>query len=341
MKKIILSLVALFGAITVNAQTSDAVTATLQTGDNTKVYYGITAFQQAYNDAETGSIITLSPGEFSYIYSFQKSVKVYGAGYYDDEATGVKRTYVTSGITISGDYLTALSDVYLEGIYFNGDINFSTPDEPFRNIKIVKCSFNAMSIKNCEQMVIRQCWVRDQIKGNSGTATNFRIENSSIYFYLTGFVNTSLVSVKNCLFVTASNYMVNYGPYYYENCIFPAGRDVATGAVLVNCYGRILNIYKDGNVTNTNCYYNNGVINWADGQTNYEFLKDDKPRTWQLATPESYLGTDGKQIGPAGGDYGWDVIPSTPRITQSTIAGKTVDGKLSISIKAEARPVVE
>ena len=105
-----------------------------------------------------------------------------------------------------------------------------------------------------------------------------------------------------------------------------------------------MRIYKGGVITTTNRY---DTIAWsdfyADGQNNANFYLTDTttPRTWQLKSPETYVGDDNTPIGPAGGEYPWDLIPSTPRITQSNIASKTVDGKLTISIKAEARPVVE
>jgi hypothetical protein len=128
--------------------------------------------------------------------------------------------------------------------------------------------------------------------------------------------------------------MNSYGSSYRCNSF-------SDGAVVINS---IMRVYKGGVITRTNCY---DLIAWsdfyADGQNDAAFYLTDTttPRTWTLKAPETYVGDDATQIGPAGGEYPWDIIPSTPRITQSTIGSKTVDGKLSISIKAEARPVVE
>ena len=79
MKKLFLTLVALWGAMTANAQQTEATTATLQTGDVSKVYYGIDAFKTAMTEAQDGSIITLSTGTFNVPANIDKSVKIYGA----------------------------------------------------------------------------------------------------------------------------------------------------------------------------------------------------------------------------------------------------------------------
>ena len=58
MKKIILSLVALF-SMSANSF-ADGLTATLQQGDNMQAFYGVDAFKQAYEAANDGAVITLS-----------------------------------------------------------------------------------------------------------------------------------------------------------------------------------------------------------------------------------------------------------------------------------------
>jgi len=69
-------------------------------------------------------------------------------------------------------------------------------------------------------------------------------------------------------------------------------------------------------------------------------LKGTEPRSFTIA--DTYVGNDNTVVGLHGGTYGWDKIPSTPRITSSTIAGKVdADGKLKVNITAVARPVTE
>ena len=74
MKKLFLSLVALICAMTANAQQTEATTATLQTGDVSKVFYVINVLTSALAEAQYGSIINLSSGSFNVSCHLYKSV---------------------------------------------------------------------------------------------------------------------------------------------------------------------------------------------------------------------------------------------------------------------------
>ena len=78
MKKLLLLLFALAGAVSANAQLSDGVSATLIDGDTTKVFYGYDSFRNAYAAAkQTGCTISAEPWCFFY------------AGVYQQECEGV------------------------------------------------------------------------------------------------------------------------------------------------------------------------------------------------------------------------------------------------------------
>ena len=124
MKRFFLFTVALLGAITMKAQETDAMSATLQSGETTTVYSGADAFKNALAAAEDGSVITLSSGTFNDPGAFAKSVKVYGAGFQNDEETGVKCTRVLSGVSIKKDDEGKFHDnLRLEGIWFTGGVS--------------------------------------------------------------------------------------------------------------------------------------------------------------------------------------------------------------------------
>jgi hypothetical protein len=184
--------------------------------------------------------------------------------------------------------------------------------------------------------------------GENITATGFSVENSWIGNRIYNFnAATSGIVIKNCVvaYSTSYNYDYPHGAYYYENCIFN-NKYVDTGAVLVNCLGYKNAMTNGGLNTNTNCYYETDFIDlptlFADHQGNFNFFDtENTARKWILSDPVKFAGDDATPVGPSGGEFTWDYIPSTPRITSSTIASKTVDGKLNISIKAEARPISE
>ena len=142
MKKLLLSLVALLGAIAVNAQVvSETISATLQNGETTTVYYGTDALKTALNNAVDGSIITLSSGTFSTPGNITKSVKIYGAGYENDPVTGVARTFLDGGINMSGVEGVHVDNFYMEGLYVNGAVYIADAgsDELIEGVKLVKC----------------------------------------------------------------------------------------------------------------------------------------------------------------------------------------------------------
>lgn len=102
MKKFSLFVVALVGTLLAHAQQTEAVTATLQNGAKSTVYYGIDAFKTAFANAQDGGIITLSSGTFNVPDNIDKSVRIYGAGMEDDAATNIAKTYLVKAINIKG-----------------------------------------------------------------------------------------------------------------------------------------------------------------------------------------------------------------------------------------------
>lgn len=357
MKELLLSLVALLGAIAVNAQVvSETISATLQNGETTTVYYGTDALKTALNNAADGDIITLSSGTFSTPGNITKSVKIYGAGYENDPVTGVARTFLDGGINMNGVEGVHVDNFYMEGLYVNGAVYIADAgsDELIEGVKLVKCRTTNIDIReNSDATIIRQCLVEGNIGGSNTVASGFMVQNCYVTGEISGFATESAIVVDHCILPAAGltgrwgDVRQYHGPYYYKNTIL--NRYLTTGAVAVNCVGYADRLSNDGRNIITNCYTD--IPNWedlmgvifTDGQKNLNYMLTDNsaPRTWEVADPETYKGDDGTAVGLAGGTYAWDKIPSTPRIISSSIDSKTVDGKLHVSIKAEAKPVVE
>ena len=357
MKKIFLFTVALLSAITMKAQVvSETISATLQDGETTTVYYGTDALKTALNNAADGSIITLSSGTFARPDNIMKSVKIYGAGYEDDPITGVARTFLDGDIYMRGVEGVHLDNFYMEGVYVNGEVITydAENDEQIEGVKLVKCrTTNIQMRENSDATIIRQCFVEGSILGNNTVASGFMVQNCYVSGEINGFNTESAIVVDHCILPAAGltgrwgDVRQYHGPYYYKNTIL--NRYLTTGAVAVNCVGYADRLSNDGRNTVTNCYTD--ISNWEDlmgaifadrqKDLNYMLTDNSAPRTWEVADPDTYKGDDGTVIGLAGGTYVWNKIPSTPRIISSTIDSKTVNGKLHVNIKAEARPVVE
>lgn len=348
MKHLFSMAVALFMTATSFAQVvSEAISATLQRGESTSVYYGTDALKQALEDAEEGNIITLSSGTFSAPSNFNKSVKIYGAGYEDDTLTGVARSFLAGGVTMDGldgqhpDYF------YMEGVWINGEVNINKleTDTLIQGTKFVKCRMGTFNMRsNSDATILRQCFINGNIHGNSSIATGFIVQNCYVTHRVQWFDTKSAVLVDHCV-LSYDDY--SHGPYLFKNSIINNWLDL--GATAVNCVGYQRGLSNDNQNTLVNCYTD--YSKWADylasifadGQGNLNYTLDGTqiPRRWEIANPDVFIGDDSTAVGPAGGDYPWDKIPSTPRIISSKIGNKTVGGKLHVTVKAEARPVTE
>ena len=96
-KKIALTAVAAIVSMTMSAQ--DALVATLQHGDNMQAFYGGNALKEALEAAQTGDVISLSPGTFTAT-NITKAVTIQGAGYVQDPANNRYCTEIKGSFNI-------------------------------------------------------------------------------------------------------------------------------------------------------------------------------------------------------------------------------------------------
>ena len=162
MKKILLSIVALCCTVVAGAQnSSQIVSAILQTDDETTQFYGADALKSAYNAAaQTGSVITLTSGQFNFSVDIKKSVAIYGVGFENDATPGVQRTIIngTVGFKADADGNT-VQNARLEGVYVNSSIYVNHSE----NLTIAKCQFTDLVIEGTGVggMLVRQCYFRN------------------------------------------------------------------------------------------------------------------------------------------------------------------------------------
>ena len=346
MKKFFLFAVALVGTMLAHAQLSDGVSATLQAGETTTVFYGYNAFKDAITAAseKTGNIITLSPGAFGNPGNISKSVKIYGAGFWEDTEKSISAT------TVAGDLNIVSTDdcnpvVRIEGVYVNGHLSISG-NQTVKGTEIVKCSWNNYNNNvETDNTIIRQCYIRGNVDGKSKKATGFLLANSYLY-RIQFFAEGSGVSVIHCI-LTGGEWQT-FGPYYYYgNIIDPHTYYCAIDAG-ATCYYNVSNDARLSNGGNNAMLGNyNQDATWksfkklfADEQDNLTYLDaDGNPRKWVLAEPTVYVDAEGTPCGVTGGDFPWNPIPATPRILSTSVDAKTTPGTLKVSIKAEARPI--
>ena len=203
MKKMLFSIVMLCCAIAGKSQ-SDVYTATLQHGDEVKVFYGTGALSQAVTAAEDGDAINLSAGNFNGV-TINKAVSVYGAGYEENEESGTGVTLITTG-----GLAVSCSDVHLEGIRVNGNINFNAVS----NVSITKCYWNGSDFYNPTSVIeISKCVIIGNINCRNVNHQGMRVLNS-VLGSLRNVTLDSRIQVDHC--IVYDDYS---GPLLYTNSL--------------------------------------------------------------------------------------------------------------------------
>lgn len=320
MKKTILSLCILCCAIVTKAQSSDQLTAILQHGDETKAYNGVNAFKTALSNAADGDVITLSAGTFNGA-NITKQLTIYGSGYEENESTG------TAVTTINGD-LNIEKDVYVEGVAFAGN----TYHYNLTNSAFVKCLMQRWCARtNLSNVTIQECRFKE-VNFDSHVATNLLIKNSQLSWAY-AYDASSSVLVDHCLMKGGTRGDYN-NTATYTNCIFiytTSGEYnyTSAGATMKNCiYVNEATVHPQATVTD--CFFVELADIFADGE-NATYTAE---RTFELQHPETWVGTDGTEIGIRGGD-GWSKTPATPVVKnlQLSVNEKT----LNVNYESEVR----
>ena len=344
MKKLLLMLA--FSAITMAmwAQ-SDVLTATLQHENTTSVFKGASALVQAHNAAVDGDVITLSDGNFTAT-NITKSVTIYGAGFEQNEETGTAITTINGKVYI-GVADATLSDVKLEGLYFNNYVyaantSSSSTTAQLKNFTLKKCCVGGDLLfnSNIENVNILQCKT-NYIEGKKTiTANGLYIANCYIVNRVQLFSTQSDVLLDHCIIGIYYNNgssgtdQMNNSAFTWTNCILLGGgsysypQPTGLNCVLKNCVISWMSTSL-GN-TYENCYNVDGSSVFADA-ANGNYTEE---RTFVLASPDVYVGTDNTPVGPSGG-LGWNKVPTTPVVKSLDL--EVSDTTLNVTYEAEVR----
>ena len=323
MKRTLLLICTLLCANVLFAQEQLAV---LKHNDSTSVFYGQSAFEQAYSAAANGDIITLSDGIFSTPNQINKGITVRGNGAVVDTARKSTGTYFMESFYVYrlGDSLQFSA----EGIYFNYfSSNFSY------DIKLTRCYINTFSqgggvqATNC---VIKP-YPNQTLSGNDSYQNNFINcilggNNTNTTDYLP---NASICN--NCIMIGKRN--ATYSQY--NNCVIirkstSSSDTILNGAVnnsvLIGFTGSD-NPASSGNVAMSR---SDVFENW-DGET---LSTDLETYVLKSSVSDSIQGLDGTEVGIFGGFMPFDWRPSYSIIKRFNVANRTTaDGKLSVDIE--------
>lgn len=330
MKKILILIVALCCTVVAGAQSTDQISAILQNGEETTVYYGQDALKSAYTAAQDGGVITLSSGIFNNPGAISKNITIYGIGW-EKDTDGVIPTTIKGLDYQTGDDATSLHNIVLEGVFVDGTINVRQTD----GMIVRKSRFNTFNVNgnNAKNITVTQCY-----GGNVGCGNVDVYGLTFTNCYLTGRVTNvkvgSLVLFDHCIMTYSNSY--NWNDYSHSRATYTNSiithRGGSTDIITAGATAKYCIFVVDGlnaNVLSENNKFSVDINNiFSDGGTGVDYATD---RTFTLADQDTYKGNDNKPIGI----NDWVKIPAIPYVKN---LNATVDGTdLKVNYQAGVR----
>ena len=312
MKKILFTIIALCSTLSVGAQ-NELQTAVLQHDGDTQVFIGRNAFANANAAAVDGDVITLSADTFN-IADITKSISLYGAGFEYNNETGTQKTSLigTLKIGVSGQ---TLANVHIEGIYTYQ----LTAVAHLEGFVLNKCQvLNEITLSRNTNTTISNCQMYD-VKSMDEQSINCLIKNSHSRGSINRFGVGSTVTLDHCIVewcvgrcTCTNSIFLNYDAF-----------KEAHGANVTKCiiYKKIEN---NGSNTFTDCWEVNPSNVFTDVEEGMASDEYTPTRTFELKQPETWIGTDGQEVGIR---YGWSKVPNSIALKNvtTTVSGNNLN----------------
>lgn len=324
MKRTLLLICTLLCANVLFAQEQLAV---LRHNDSTSVFYGQTAFVQAYNAAANGDIITLSDGIFSAPSSINKGITVRGNGAVADSARRSTGTYFMETFYVNN--LGDSSVFKAEGIYFD-----YFKGGGFYDIELTRCYIDEIFNVRCLQAT--NCVIKGGVHSGYNTDTSPFNGSSSRQ---SSYINCILKANNYCYlpnYAICNNCIMrgrnNYDDYQYNNCVVIRSD---TDTILKGSVNNSVLIGFTG--SNHPASSGNVVMSLSDVFENWDgesFPTDLETYVLKSSVSDSIQGLDGTEVGIFGGFMPFEWRPSYSIIKRFNVANRTTaDGKLSVDIE--------
>ena len=322
MKRTLLLICTLLCANVLMAQEQLAV---LRHNDSTSVFYGQSAFEQAYTAATHGDIITLSDGIFSTPSRVEKGITVRGNGAIADTARRSTGTYFMEEFNVY--YLGDSLQFSAEGIYFYRlDISSSY------DIKLTRCYIDRFYPASGVQAT--NCII------NKGNISNFNGSSSRNNTYINCVLNGGSVAplpyyaiCNNCIMIGNSDNS-NYS-YQYNNCVVIKKGTTYSDTILNSAVNYSVLVGFTG--SDSPASSGNVVMSLSDVFENWDgtgLPTDLETYVLKSSVSDSIQSIDGSEVGIFGGFMPFDWRPSYSIIKRFNVANRTTaDGKLSVDIE--------
>lgn len=320
------------------AKAQDIQLVTVQHGSEMQAFYGPDGFKNAMAAAQKGDVISLSGGNFNSA-TIDKAVTIQGAGYVQDVPNNRYKTLFIGDVNVN--LPEGESGLYIEGIctYNNFNIQGNVSSMSIarclmtNNVE-VKSESNNLTFLHCRINYLKLTGV-----SHSTLVRNCAIEN----FYGSG-SNTEDGVVENSIIGTCNNNVIHFT---FKSSIFwcayyggygPDHRSTST-SIQNSYFYNLINIGW-GSLGDALCEGNTGDgLDYKSFCTKY-FGNSINYQSALTLTEEGkkIKGMDGTEVGIHGGSMPFTDVPSTPQITQKTVAPQSdANGKLAVKFVIEAQ----
>ena len=323
MKRIIFAICTILCANVLWTQEQLAV---LRHNDATSVFYGQTAFKQAYNAATHGDIITLSAGTFTAPSYIRKGITVRGNGAVGDTARKSFGTYFMQDFDVY--YLGDSLQFSAEGIYFD---DFDATQS--YDIKLTRCYIGDFSQDGGVQAT--NCIMRNYLYGTSNRNNTYI--NCVLYSWDGSPSRLPYyVTCNNCIILGSSDNTLGtaYGQFQYNNCIIMKNSEINNDTILCGIINNSVLIGFTG--VSHSAASGNVAMSLSDVFENWDgaSLIDLEKYVLKSSVSDSIQGIDGSEVGIFGGFMPFDWRPSYNIFKRFNVANRTTaDGKLSVDIE--------
>ena len=336
MKKII-SFVMCLLAISSTISASSSTTVLLQHGENV-THFNADKIGDAFEAANDGDVIYLNEGTYP-AFNITKKVYVKGVG---------SLTIINGDINIAIPNEPTLEEPILEYLNVSGlvSITKSTKGLRLKQCRIESVSFDAIT----EDAYIDRCNLYANANRNNRSLvidktykTTITVDDETTTYeypyvkkltvtnsYVKGPADNSIcpnTSYINCNIDTrsANGYGdINLDGGYYINCIlvcyYVNNISEIRDATLINSYYQGNPAFY--NCKKSNCYNGNDFL-WS---SSAEALKN-----------QNYIGNDGTVIGICGGNTPYTLVPSVPKVTESSLKVDTKKQELNVTLSVSPK----
>lgn len=298
MKKILLTLVCVFGMSTVaSALTSSAVL--LQHNGNITTY-AAEDIAKAMAAAADGDEVFLNEGIYPG-FTISSAIKIKGMG---------EMTIIDGDIVIQNTNESKIGSIYIGYVDVKG---------------------NLKGLSEIGKLILSQCKMYEY-KQDGAIVDDVYIDRCNMKILLSNNYgnNINKLLVKNSIIGSTGYYDTSYTTYpsfTFVNCDLSV--EMARGFAVINSILRVQYWIKDSEFINTATKYISSENKYTGC---YDELLDYSKMTQDDIIANGHVGNDGTAIGPLGGTTPFTLVPTVPRVTESSLKVDPQKKELNVTV---------